>query len=393
MFERTDVVKRALGSGEDLVERKMYNLRDPEGVDLTVRSGNTIGVARAYVENEFAEMPQPLYFYYIEQQARFTPTGPGKYRHFHQFGLEVIGESDPALDAQVIFVANLINKDLGIDDRLSLQINNMGDDESREKYLSDLKDYFLGKERGVPPEYRDLIELDPLQLFNVDDEDVQILVELAPKIDQYWSKESEGYHKDLMEFLDELGIEYEVNHKLFRRLPYYTQTVFEFWEKDRGRDRAVGGGGRYDKLIEKLGGEPTPAVNYVAGLERIIMQMKIKKAKVPSKDDLHVFVAQLGKGAKKKCLKLLTDLHEEGVKAIGAVGKGSMKAQIAMAENFEVPFMVLMGLTEVKEGVAIIRRMDKGTQESVPLEKVVAKLAKMVGEKNLDKYTPGEILY
>jgi histidyl-tRNA synthetase len=183
------------------------------------------------------------------------------------------------------------------------------------------------------------------------------------------------------------------NTKLFRKLPYYTETVFEFWEKNRGRSRAVGGGGRYDNLIERLGGKPTPAVNYSAGLERIVAQMKIKKAMVPSKDDIHVFVAQLGKEAKKKCLPLLTEMREEGVKAIGAIGKSSMKEQIAMAEKFKVPHMILMGLTEVREGVAIIREMKRGTQVSVKLEDVIPEMIKRVGTENLDKYSPGEVLY
>lgn len=393
IFEKTEVLKRALAEEADRIERNMYSVRDPEGNDLTVRSGNTIGIARAYVEHKFAEMPQPIFLYYIEAQARYTPLKAGYYRHFHQIGFEVIGESDPALDAQVIHVAHQINKDLSIDDRLELQINSMGSFESRSKYVDDLRNFFIGKERGVPSEYKELIERDPLQLFLVDDEDVKILCELAPKIENYWTDESRTYHQDLLEYLDELGIPYTVNNKLFRKLPYYTETVFEFWEKNRGRDRAVGGGGRYDNLIERLGGSPTPAVNYAAGLERLVAQMKIKKSKVPSKDDIHVFVAQLGKEAKKKCLSMLIDMHEEGIKAIGAIGKSSMKEQISLADNFKVPYMVLMGLTEVREGVAIIREMKKGTQITLPYDKIVPEVMKRLGKENLDKYSPGEVLY
>lgn len=393
MFEKTDIIKKALAEEADRIERSMYSMRDPEGTDLTIRSGNTIGIARAYVEHKFDEMPQPIFFYYIEPQARFTETKPGYYRHFNQFGLEVIGESDPALDAQVIYVANQINKDLTIDDRFELQINSMGDKDSRAKYIADLQDFFIGKERGIPSEFRELIQRDPLQLFLVEDEDVEIICKLAPKIDQYWSDASKQYHDDLCEYLDELGIKYTKNNLLFRKLPYYTETVFEFWEKNRGRHRAVGGGGRYDNLIERLGGKPTPAVNYSAGLERMVAQMKIKKAIVPSKDDIHVFVAQLGKEAKIKCLPLLTQMHEEGIKAIGAIGKSSMKEQISLADKFKVPYMVLMGLTEVREGVAIIREMAKGTQITVKLEEVIPEIARRVGAQNLDKYTPGEVLY
>lgn len=394
IFEKTEVVKKALAEEADLIERRMYSLRDPEGEDLTVRSGNTIGIARAYVEHSFDDMPQPISFYYVEQQARYSKSvNSSYYRAFHQFGLEVIGEDDAALDAQVIFIADQIHKDLKVEDGLELQINSLGSKEDKEKYIEELKNYFAGKERSVPFEYRDLIDRDPLQLFLIEDEDLQILCEIAPTIDQFWSSESKEYFEDLQAYLDELGVSYTVNHKFFRKLPYYSGVIFEFWEKKRGRSRAVGGGGRYDNLIERLGGEPTPAVHYVAGLERLVTQMKIKKAKVPSKDDLHVFVAQLGKEAKKKCLPLLHQLHDEGIKAIGAIGKGSMNEQIGMAQRFQVPYMVLMGLTEVREGKAIIREMAKGTQKHYNLDEVVPELIKRLGVENLDKYSPGEVLF
>lgn len=394
IFEKTDVVKKALAEEADLIEKRMYSLRDPEGEDLTVRSGNTIGIARAYVEHSFDDMPQPISFYYVEQQARFSKeVDSSYYRTFHQFGLEVIGEDDAALDAQVIFIADQIHKDLKVADNLELQINSLGSAEDKAKYIEELKNYFIGKERSVPFEYRDLIDRDPLQLFLIEDEDLQILCEIAPTIDQFWSKESKEYFEDLQAYLDELGVAYTVNHKFFRKVPYYSGVIFEFWEKKRGRSRAVGGGGRYDNLIERLGGEPTPAVNYVAGVERMVTQMKIKKAKVPSKDDLHVFVAQLGKEAKKKCLPLLHEMHDSGIKAIGAIGKGSMNEQIGMAQKFGVPYMVLMGLTEVREGKAIIREMAKGTQKHYDLNEVVPELIKRIGEENLDRYSPGEVVF
>ena len=392
MFEKTEVVKLALAEEADKVERRMYSLRDPEGVDLTIRAGNTIGIARAYVEQEFDKMPQPISLYHIEEQARYTDVKSGYYRYFHQFGMEVIGQSDPALDAQIVYLAHKINQDLKIDDRLELRINSYGDIESKKAYIEALKDFFKGKERAVPFDYIDLIDRDPLQLFLIEDEDLQILCEMAPKIEDFWSEESKVYFQDFTEFLDELGIDYTIDHKMFRKLPYYSGVIFEFWEKNRGRKRAVGGGGRYDNLIERLGGKPVPAVHYVAGAERAVAQMKIKKVKAPSKDDLHVFVAQLGKNAKKKCLKLLTQMHEDGLKAIGAIGESSMKDQIAMAEKFKVPYMILIGITEVREGVAIIREMKKGKQVKVPLDNVVEEMIKRIGEENLDKYSPGELV-
>ena len=388
MLEKTDILKLALAEDADRIEKRMYSLRDPDGTDLTIRSGNTIGIARAYVEKGLKDLPQPISLYYIEQQARFSHVGPGYYRHFHQFGLEVIGQSDAALDAQVIYLAHSIHKDLGIDDRLELNINTFGNSEIKETFIHDLKEFFKEKKRSVPSDYHRFIEKDPIQLFLIEDEDLEILCQMAPSIESYLDRESKEYFSDLCEYLDELEVPYKVNHRMFRKLPYYSGVMFEFWEKNRGRKKAVGGGGRYDNLIERLSGSPTPAVNYIAGVERTIAQMKINKVIAPSKDDLHVFVAQLGKEAKKKCLSQLTKMHDAGIKAVGAIGKSSMKEQIAMAENFKAPYMVLMGLTEVREGKAIIREMSKGTQSYVELDKLVSELIKLIGKDNLDIYDP-----
>ncbi len=388
MLERTDVLKLALAEDADRIEKRMYSLRDPEGTDLTIRSGNTIGIARAYVEKGLKDLPQPISLYYIEQQARFTNLGPGYYRHFHQYGLEVLGQSDAALDAQIIYLAHKIHSDLGIDDRLELHVNSFGNTDIKQNFTDDLTAFFQEKKRSIPAEYERFIEKDPIQLFLVEDEDVEILCQMAPNIEDYYDKESKDYFKDLCEYLDELEVPYKVNHRMFRKLPYYSGVIFEFWEKNRGRKKAVGGGGRYDNLIERLSGSPTPAVNYIAGVERTIAQMKINKVIAPSKDDLHVFVAQLGKEAKKKCLSLLAALHDEGIKAVGAIGKSSMKEQIAMAEGFKAPYMVLMGITEVREGKAIIRDMSKGKQFSVSLDKAVSELIKLIGKDKLDRYNP-----
>ena len=220
-----------------------------------------------------------------------------------------------------------------------------------------------------------------------------ILAELAPKMTDYLSKESKEYYEDVKEYLAELEIDYVENPKLVRGLDYYTNTVFEFWDAKNGAQNAIGGGGRYDGLVEIMGGQPTPAVGYAAGIERIIAHMKREKIRVPSKDNIHVFVAQLGKEAKKKCLKLIDELREAGLKTIGALGKGSMKQQLSLADKFDVPYTIIMGITEVREGTAIIRNMEKGSQEIIKFDQVIDELISKIGEENLDKYTPGEISY
>jgi histidyl-tRNA synthetase len=393
IFEFTEVFKRSIGDTTDIVSKEMYTFQDRKGRSLTLRPENTAGVVRSYIQNNMKEWAQPVLLYYIEPFFRYDRPQKGRYRQFWQFGFEVIGISDPALDAQVIQLANQINRDLGVDDIFQLQLNNIGTSEARKEYIQVLKDHYVGKERSLCEDCKMRLKKNPLRLLDCKNEDCQILAELAPKMADYLDKESKDFHEELKSYLDELGISYVENPKLVRGLDYYSKTVFEFWDKNQGAQNAIGGGGRYDGLIELMGGESTPAVGYAAGIERMIANMKIQKVRVPSKDDLHVFVAQLGKEAKKKCLPLIEKMREEGIKTMGALGEGSMKNQLRLADKFKVPYTVIMGITEVREGTAIIRNMQKGTQESVPFEKVIPTLKKKLGEAKLDKYSPGELLY
>jgi histidyl-tRNA synthetase len=392
-FEYTDIFVRSIGGATDIVEKEMYTFADKKGRSLTLKPEGTAGVVRAFIQHSMQQLPQPVELYYIEPHYRYDRPQKGRYRQFWQFGFEIIGELDPALDAQSIFLANKINEDLGIEKLFKIQLNTIGSLEDRQTYKQALKDYYYGKERSLCDACRERLEKNPLRLLDCKHEDCMILAELAPKMTDYLSKESLEYYEDVKEFLTELDIEFEENPKLVRGLDYYTNTVFEFWDAKDGAQNAIGGGGRYDGLIELMGGQPTPAVGYAAGMERIIAHMKREKIRVPSKDDIHVFVAQLGKEAKKKCLKLIDEMREAGIKTIGALGKGSMKQQLKLADKFNAKYTLILGITEVREGTIIIRNMEKGSQEIVKFDNVIEELIQRIGEKNLDRYSPGELLY
>lgn len=393
MFEYTEVFKRSIGESSDIVSKEMYTFQDRKERSLTLKPEGTAAVCRSYIENGMNQWPQPVLLYYFEPHFRYDKPQKGRYRQFWQFGFEIIGEKDAALDAQLIQLANKINDDLGVSALFELQLNNIGTPESRKKYIQALQDYYVGKERSLCENCKIRLNANPLRLLDCKEEDCQILAQLAPAMNQHLEKESLEFHEELKGYLDEIGIKYTENPKLMRGLDYYTQTVFEFWDKEEGAQNAIGGGGRYDGLIELMGGQATAAVGYAAGVERLIANMKREKIRVPSKDDLHVFVAQLGNEAKRKCLPLIEDLREAGIKTMGALGKGSINVQLRIANKFQVMYTVLIGITEVREGTAIIRNMEKGTQETVKMEKVVGKLVKLIGEKNLDTYSPGELLY
>ncbi|MBU0982200.1 histidine--tRNA ligase [Patescibacteria group bacterium] len=391
ILEFTEVFDRSIGDSTDIVQKEMYTFEDRGGRSMTLKPEGTAGVVRAYVQHGMKEFPQPVELYYIEPHFRYDRPQKGRYRQFWQFGFEIIGESDPALDVQCIYIANKIFEDLGVANRLTLQINNIGSPKSRAKYVEAIENFYVGKERSLCENCLARLETNPLRLLDCKEEDCQILAQLAPKFEQFRSEEDNHFHNLVKEFLDELEIKFVENEQLVRGLDYYTQTVFEFWDSETGSQNAVGGGGRYDGLVEELGGESTPGTGFSVGIERLIYHMKQANIQVPSKDNVHVFVAQLGDLAKKKCLRLMDQLRERGVKTVGALGKGSMKAQMKLADKFGVPYTLIMGITEVREGTVIIRDMAKGQQRFVKMEQVVEEVVKLIGEENLDLYSPGEV--
>jgi len=393
ILEHTEVFKRSVGEDTDIVSKEMYTFEDRSGRSLTLKPEGTAGAVRAYIQHGMKELPQPVELYYIEPHFRYDRPQKGRYRMFWQIGAEIIGENDPALDVQCIFLVYKMLKDLGIADRIDLQINNIGSQKSREKYKEALVNYYTGKERSLCEDCQRRMHSNPLRLLDCKVEDCRILAQLAPKFAQYRAPEDQQFHDLVKEFLDELDIKYTENPQLVRGLDYYTQTVFEFWDKSTVSQNAIGGGGRYDGLVEIMGGPETPAVGFALGIERIINQMKAANVRVPSKDEVHIFVAQLGDEAKKKCLRIIDDLRNAGVRTVGALGKGSMKAQLRLADKFAVPYTLILGATEVREGVVIVRDMSKGQQRAVPMKDVVDEVIKLIGKENLDTYSPGEVSF
>ena len=392
-FEYTDLYERAMGADSPIVADELYSFEDDKGRSLTLKPDATVGIARSYIKNNMHELAQPVELYYIEPQFRYRKPGRGYFRQSWHFGFEVLGENDPALDAQIILMGLKILEDLGISHLFKVKINNIGSQESRAAYIEELRNFYIGKERSLPESERHFVETNPIRLLHSEDEDAQILAQLAPKFENYRSKEDIAFHDQVKVYLDEIGVNYVEDKNLFRPHGYYSQTVFEFVVDPKNSDTSIGGGGRYDELVENLGGPETPAVGATFNMERIIHHMRREKLMVPSKDNLHLFVAQLGDDAKKKSLSLLWELRERGIKTVGALGKGSMKEQIRMAQDFKVPYMLILGITEVREGTIIIRGMEKGQQKHVPFEDVVDEVAKLIGEDQLDKYSPGEVVF
>jgi histidyl-tRNA synthetase len=390
IFEERAVFERGIGQHTDIVEKELFSVGKKghdDDKEFALRPEFTAGICRAYIEHGMQELPQPVELYSIGPCFRYDRPQKGRYRQFHQLDLEVIGLRDASLDAQVVHVVSKILSDLKILDRLTLQVNNIGSAENRAAFVQALKDFFVGKERHLPEVDRGRLATNAIRLLDSKEEDTQILLKSAPTLEQFLSSESKEYHAKFLEYLTELGVKYVENRGLVRGLDYYTQTVFEFWDSSLGAQNAIGGGGRFDGLIELFGGKPTPAVGFAGGLERIIWHMKEAGVKAPDKDQVDVFVAQLGPEAKKKCLSLVSQLRDIGVHTVGALGEASLKSQMRLADRFQARYCLLLGQLEVKDGTIILRDMAAGKQKQIPLSKAIPEIIKVIGKDKLDVYS------
>jgi histidyl-tRNA synthetase len=376
VFEFKDLFVRTSGETADIVEKELYAFASASGKEYALKPEGTAGVVRAYIQHGMHCLPQPVMLYYLEPHFRHDRPQAGRFRQFYQFGFEIIGESDPALDAQAIALAHGIHEDLGIASRLSLQINSLGCAECRTKFSAALQEFYFDKKRSLCETCQTRLEKNPLRLLDCKEEDCHLLASLAPKLSEFICPDCHTHQAQVEEFLDELGISFQKNPTLVRGLDYYTRTVFEFWDEKEGAQNAVGGGGRYDNLIKKLGGPETPALGYAGGIERIISHIKSAQVSLPAENAPQIFLAALGQTAKVYGLKLLEELREAGMRAVGVLGKSSVKAQLKLADRYQTPFTLILGQIELNNDSIIIRNMKKGSQESVRLKEVVKVMKK-----------------
>jgi len=387
VVEETALFQRAIGEQTDIVEKEMYTFTDQGEKHLTLRPEGTAGVVRAYIEHGMSNLPQPVQLYYFEPMFRRERPQKGRYRQLFQFGVEIMGESDPALDAQLIALAYTICQDLGIADMVDVVINSIGCPVCRPKYITHLQNFYAGKERNLCDKCKIRLGKNPLRLLDCKEEDCQILAHLAPKITDHLCPECHRFHDHLKEYLHILDIPFRESPQLVRGLDYYTKTVFEFIMKnDPKAQNAVCGGGRYDKLVELLGGPNTPASGFAFGIDRLVMTMRDAGILVPSKDTIHVVIIQLGEDAKKKAIRLLQDLRSKGIKAMGSFGKDSIKSQMRLADKLEAPYALILGQMEVKNKTIILRDMKKGTQTIIKYDDVLPKILKTIDNKTLDTH-------
>ena len=368
-FEDADLFIRTVGESTDIVEKQMYTFQDRGGGLLALRPEGTAPICRAYLEHGMFNQPQPVRLFYHTSFYRYERPQAGRYRQFNQFGIEAIGDASPEVDAEIIAFARDFITSLGLRDFVVL-INSIGDLNCRPPYIERLKEYYNERIDSLCPDCRVRLERNPLRLLDCKEDGCQAIVEEAPKSVDFLCDECQEHWDRLLSYLSQMDIAYEVDHHLVRGLDYYTRTVFEILPRGGGAQSTVLGGGRYDGLIEALGGRPTPAVGFASGIERLVLNVKEQSIAVPD-DPRPVVVVHLGDQALRQAMTLVQTLLREGVATILAPSGRSLRAQMRYASSHDAPYVVILGDNELQKGVATLREMGSGEQREVPMEDLV----------------------
>ncbi|UCD54377.1 MAG: histidine--tRNA ligase [Dehalococcoidia bacterium] len=368
-FEDTSLFSRSIGEGTDIVEKEMYTFEDKGGNKITLRPEGTAPVCRAYLEHGMHNLPQPVKLYYFASIFRYERPQAGRYRQHYQFGYEAIGEDDPALDAEVINMGWQFFSSLNLG-RLSLIINSIGCKQCRPGYLAALKDYCVDHTDDLCPDCKTRLKRNPLRLLDCKKPLCRQIAASAPRSTDYLCPQCDGHFSRLKRYLGLLGLPFELNHCLVRGLDYYTRTVFEIQPEGEGAQSTLGGGGRYDDLIEELGGKPTPAIGFAAGIERMILNLKKQGVPIPTQPRPQVLRAYIGDEARDEAIKLAATLRQNSIGVIEAVGDRSLKAQLRQANNLDAKHAVIIGDQEVKDGTVILRDMTTSEQKTVPIKEL-----------------------
>lgn len=379
IVEETELFKRSVGAYSDIVRKEMFSFRTQGGEDLTIRPEFTAGIMRAYIEHGMLNQPKPVKVFQTGTCFRYERPQSGRLRQFHQFNSEIIGSAEPASDAEIIALSYVILKELGLD--VVMQVNSIGTPESRKKYISHLKEYFQPKLRYLIREDQDRFKNNPLRLLDSKNKRCMDYAQEAPQIVDYLDDESKEHLMRLLEYLDEFDLPYALNPRIVRGLDYYTKTVFEIWAKgDEGTARmnALGGGGRYDGLVSFLGGRETPAIGFALGLERIIAKMREKNVPIHGEERFDIFLAHLGEAARKKVFAIFEQLRKSGYSVTWDLSKRSLKQQLDVASKLNVKITLILGEKEVSDNEILIKEMDMGAQESVPISRLEKELEKRV---------------
>lgn len=378
VVEYANLFVRSIGKGTDIVDKEMYEFTTRGGDRVTLRPEFTASIARVYIQHGMNVLPKPVKIFSTGQVYRYDRPQEGRYREHQQANFDIIGEQDPILDAQIIQLAYRVMYNLGIKN-VEFQVNSIGCQECRPEYRKLLISYLESKKHKLCQNCRRRMETNPLRVLDCKEDKCAQVAATAPQSIDHLCAECRIHFKNLLEYLDELNLPYIINPHLVRGLDYYTKTVFEIWSgEEEGKKHSLGGGGRYDGLIEILGGERTPAIGFAVGMDRLVIEMERISARPYRELKPRIFLAQLGDLAKKKSLKLFSELEKNGIMVAESFGRGSLKSQLRVADRLGVEVTLIVGQKEALDGTVIVKDMTSGTQEIVTNEKLILLVRKIL---------------
>ena len=379
VFEHTEIFERGVGDTTDIVEKEMYTFRDRGDRSVTLRPEGTAPVIRAYLENNLHAGPQPVKLYYTGPMFRYDKPQAGRFRQFHQLGAEVLGSADPAVDAELMAMVMDFYGRMGIRD-LELQINSVGCPRCRSELRARLQQHFAPVRENLCANCRGRLERNPLRVLDCKVERCDQLAAGAPTTVDCLCPDCQEHFRRVRSYLDRLGIPYLVNGRLVRGLDYYTHTAFEVMARDIGAQSSIGGGGRYNGLVEVCGGTPTPGVGYALGVERIILTMERQGVAFPGPDKPDLFVAAADQSCREEAVDVLFSLRRAGLSADKDYLGRSLKAQMKYAGKTGCRYVVILGGDELKRGTVAVKDMAEGNQFELPLEGLAEDIKKRLKE-------------
>lgn len=383
IIEQEELYTSSIGAGTDILDKEMYGFKAPKSTDkLALRPEGTAGAMRAYLEHGMISLPQPVMLYYYGPMFRHDKPQRGRYREFRQFGLEIMGSNKSILDALIIKLNVAILEEVGAKN-LIVQINSVGNKDCRPQYIKELTNYYRKNINKLGKLDRERLKTNPLRILDSKDPETLVVNEAAPDFVSYLTPECKKHFKEVLEYLEEMGITYQINKSLVRGLDYYTDTVFEIQttiteEDGIEKELTIAAGGRYDYLAKDLGSKKEiPAIGSAIGVDRVLVAPWYKDVAPRNLKKPKVYFIQLGTDAKMKSLHIIELLRQAKIPVLQSLSKDSLGSQLGVAEKLEIPHTLIFGQKEALEGSVIVRDMKNRSQETVKIEKLIDHLKKM----------------
>ncbi|MBS3679481.1 histidine--tRNA ligase [Ornithinibacillus massiliensis] len=384
VFEHTEVFSRGVGDSTDIVQKEMYTFEDRGGRSLTLRPEGTAAVTRAFVQNKlYGEANQPVKLYYFMQMFRYERPQAGRMRQLNQFGVEVLGSADPAVDAEVIDLAMTVYRSLGLTS-LKLVINSLGDVESRKRHRDALIKHFTPYKEELCEDCQSRLEQNPMRILDCKVDRDHPSMKTAPSILDYLNEDSVEYFEKVKKYLELMGIEYEVDPNLVRGLDYYNHTAFEIMSEAEGFGAitTLAGGGRYNGLVEQLGGPATPGIGFGMGIERLLMALEAENVEIPLEEALDCFIVSMGEEPKSEVVRITHELRQHGIQVDQDYQGRKIKAQFKAADRYKAKYVLVLGEEELEKNVINVKEMATGEQVEIPLDQLTLTMKeKLLGGK------------